>query len=48
MMVCCDNDRCEYFDEGACDAGSIDLDDNGVCVTFRRNVEQEDENEEEE
>lgn len=46
MTVYCDNDHCEYFEEGICYADRLDMDSNGVCMTVRFKAEESDKNQE--
>lgn len=35
MTIYCDNQQCEYFEDGYCEADRLDLNEQGVCMTVR-------------
>ena len=40
MSVYCNNENCQYYDDGCCEyAGSIVIDDGGFCTTFMYKLE---------
>lgn len=41
MTVYCEDEKCEYNEDGICYAERIDID--GMCLTFREKVNEESE-----
>ena len=45
MIVYCNDEKCDYNEDGLCYAGSINID--GMCLTFREKVNEESEDNDE-
>lgn len=42
--VYCEANTCEYYEDGCCEyEGSLKLDNNGLCMKFRYNIDLESE-----